>query len=130
MSCVELRRWLGPLPPRSLERFHRGSPLQDRQRLAQTHGNGEEGPVIDDVRAHFCRNGQLYGVEHHAGDRRVRKSRAQPARADLLLLALPPLRQIFLGQRRSGRLGLHHDARNSPAAGFFDRLDAVDAARD
>ena len=45
-------------------------------------------------------------------------------------LTLPPLRQIFLGQRRSGRLGLHHDARNSPAAGFFDRLNAVDAARD
>ena len=45
-------------------------------------------------------------------------------------LSLPPLRQIFLGQRRSGRLGLHHDARNSPAAGFFDRLNAVDAARD
>src|SRR6185436_6605513 len=58
------------------------------------------------------------------------KSRARPARAGLLLLALPPLRQVFLGQRRSGRLGLHHDARNSPAAGFFDRLNAVDAARD
>jgi hypothetical protein len=43
---------------------------------------------------------------------------------------LPSLGQIFLGQRRSGRLGLHHDARNSPAAGFFDRLNAVDAARD
>src|SRR6266853_2473807 len=51
-------------------------------------------------------------------------------RAGSLLLSLPPLRQIFLGQRRSGRLGLHHDARNSPAAGFFDRLNAVDAARD
>jgi hypothetical protein len=40
------------------------------------------------------------------------------------------LRPIFHGQRRrrSGRLGLHHDARNSPAAGFFDRLNAVDAA--
>src|SRR5262245_18610201 len=36
----------------------------------------------------------------------------------------------FLGQRRSGRLGLHHDARHSPTAGFFDRLNAVDAARD
>jgi hypothetical protein len=47
-----------------------------------------------------------------------------------LLLSLLPLRKIFLGQRRSGRLGLHHDARNSPAAGFFDRLNAVDAARD
>jgi len=40
------------------------------------------------------------------------------------------LRQIFLGQRRGGRLGLHHDARNSPAACLFDRLNAVDAARD
>src|SRR5579864_3014247 len=60
----------------------------------------------------------------------LRKSRAQPARAGSLLLGLPPLRQIFLGQRRSGRLGLNHDARNSPAAGFFDRLNAVDAARD
>ena len=40
------------------------------------------------------------------------------------------LRQKFLGQRRGGRLGLHDDARNSPAAGFFDRLNAVDAARD
>src|SRR6202171_3487544 len=59
----------------------------------------------------------------------LRKSRAQPARAGSLLLGLPP-RQIFLGQRRSGRLGLHHDARNSPAASFFDRLNAVDAARD
>src|SRR6267142_525831 len=56
----------------------------------------------------------------------LRKSRA----AGSLPLALPPLRQIFLGQRRSGRLGLHHVARNSPAAGFFDRLNAVDAARD
>jgi hypothetical protein len=43
---------------------------------------------------------------------------------------LPPLRQIFPGQRRGGRLGLHHDARHSPAAGFFDRFNAVDAARD
>src|SRR5262249_46635279 len=47
-----------------------------------------------------------------------------------LLLCLPPLRQIFLGQRGSGRLSLHQDARNLPAAGFFDRLNAVDAARD
>src|SRR5262245_22709781 len=38
-------------------------------------------------------------------------------------------RQIFLRQRRSGRLGLHHDARHSPAGGFFDRFNAVDAAR-
>jgi hypothetical protein len=45
-------------------------------------------------------------------------------------LSLPTLRQIFLGQRRSDRLGLHHDARNSPSACFFDRLNAVDAARD
>jgi hypothetical protein len=59
-----------------------------------------------------------------------RKSRAQPARAGSLLLGLPPLRQIFPEQRRSGRLGLHHDARNSPAVGFFDRLNTVDAARD
>ena len=59
-----------------------------------------------------------------------RKSCAQPARAGSLLLGSPPLRQIFLGQRRSGRLGLHHDARNSPAVGFFDCLNAVDAARD
>jgi hypothetical protein len=58
------------------------------------------------------------------------KSRAQPARAGPLLLGLPPLRQIFLGQWRSGRLALHHDARNSPAASFFDRLNAVDAACD
>jgi hypothetical protein len=49
-----------------------------------------------------------------------RKSRAQPARAGSLLLGLPPLREIFLGQRRSGRLSLHHDARNSPTAGFFE----------
>ena len=60
----------------------------------------------------------------------LRESRAQPARAGSLLLGLPPLRQIFLGQRCSGRLGLHHDARNSPAAGFFARLNGVDAARD
>src|SRR5215472_15507653 len=46
---------------------------QGRQRLAQTRGKGEEGPVIDDVRAHFCRNGGLYGVECHAGDRCVRR---------------------------------------------------------
>jgi hypothetical protein len=59
-----------------------------------------------------------------------RKSRAQPARPGSLLLGLPPLRQIFLEQRRRGRLGPHHDARDSPAAGFFDRLNAVDAARD
>src|SRR5437763_12530888 len=58
-----------------------------------------------------------------------RKSRARPARAGLLLLALSLLRQIFLGQRSSGRLGLHHDAHYAPAAGFFDRLNAVDAAR-
>src|ERR1700716_1924999 len=51
-----------------------------------------------------------------------RKSRAQTTRACSLLLRLPPLRQIFLRQRRSGRLVLHHDARHSPAAGFFDRL--------
>src|SRR5205807_4863175 len=42
-------------------------------------------------------------------------------------LALRPLRQIFLGERRSGRLGLDHDARYAPAASFFDRLNAVDA---
>src|SRR5262249_49719704 len=42
----------------------------------------------------------------------------------------PLLSQIFLGQRRSDRLGLHHDARNSPSACFFERLNAVDAARD
>src|SRR5215469_1406689 len=47
-----------------------------------------------------------------------------------LLLGLVSLRQIFLGQRGSGRLGLHHDAANAPAAGVFDRLNAVDAARD
>ena len=52
---------------------------------------------------------------------------AGPCRS--LLSGLPTLRQIFLGQRRSGRLGLHH-ARNPPTAGFFDRLNAVDAARD
>jgi hypothetical protein len=62
--------------------------------------------------------------------KQLRKSRAQPARAGSLLLGLRPLRQIFLGQRRTGRLGLHHDARNSPAAGFFDRVNAVDAAPD
>jgi hypothetical protein len=60
----------------------------------------------------------------------LRKSRSQPARAGSRLLGLPPLRQILLGQRRSGRLGLHHDAHNSPAAGFFDSLNAVNAARD
>jgi hypothetical protein len=37
---------------------------------------------------------------------------------------------MFLGQGRSDRLGLHHDARNSPSACFYDRLNAVDAARD
>ena len=41
----------------------------------------------------------------------------------------PPLREIFLGQWHSGGLGLHHDARHSPAAGFFDRFNAVDAPR-
>src|SRR4029077_2304405 len=45
-------------------------------------------------------------------------------------LRLPTLRQIFLGQWRSSRLGLHHDARNAPSACFFDGLNAVDAARD
>src|SRR5215469_6771907 len=53
-----------------------------------------------------------------------------PLRAGLLLFGLSPLRQIFLGQRGSGRLGLHHDARHAPAVGFLDRLNAVDAARD
>jgi len=53
-----------------------------------------------------------------------------PLRAGLLLFGLSPLRQIFLGQRGSGRLGLHHDARHPPAVGFLDRLNAVDAARD
>jgi len=32
-------------------------PNQGGQRLAQTRGYGEEGPVIDDVRAQFCRLG-------------------------------------------------------------------------
>ena len=36
----------------------------------------------------------------------------------------------FLGRRRRGRLGLHRDARHSPAAGFLDRLNAVDAVSD
>ena len=45
-------------------------------------------------------------------------------------IAIAALWQIFPRQRRGGRLGLHHDARNSPAAGFFDRLNAVDAACD
>src|SRR5215470_4214067 len=47
-------------------------------------------------------------------------------------IAGPPtyLGEILLGQRRSDRLGLHHDARNSPSACFLDRLDAVDAARE
>src|SRR5437763_734702 len=57
-------------------------------------------------------------------------NRARSRRAGSLLLRLPPLRQIFLGQRRSGRLGLRHDDHNSPAVGYFDRLNAVDAARD
>src|SRR5215468_281563 len=52
-----------------------------------------------------------------------------PLRAGSLLFGLS-LRQIFLGQRDSGRLGLHHDARHPPAIGFLDRLNAVDAARD
>src|SRR5205823_3745028 len=39
------------------------------------------------------------------------------------------LRQVLFGQRCGGRLGLHHDARYAPAASFFDRFDAVDAAR-
>ena len=53
-----------------------------------------------------------------------------PLRAGLLLFGLSPLRQRFLGQRGSGRLGLHHDAGDAPSAGVFDRLNAVDAARD
>jgi hypothetical protein len=57
-----------------------------------------------------------------------RVGRSRPARTGSLLLGLPPLWQIFLRQRRGGRLGLHRDVRNSPAAGFFDRLNAVDAA--
>src|SRR5258708_23715835 len=69
------------------------------------------------------------GTIFDATAEQLRKSRAQTTRAGSLLLRLPPLRQIFLRQRRSGRLGLHHDARHSPAAGFFDRLNAVDAAR-
>ena len=30
---------------------------QGRQRLAQTRGNGEEGRIINDVRANFCSDG-------------------------------------------------------------------------
>src|SRR5262249_49882504 len=55
---------------------------------------------------------------------------SSPIRCRFTALSLPTLRQIFLGQGRSGRLGLHHDARDSPSACFFDRLNAVDAARD
>ena len=43
---------------------------------------------------------------------------------------MSPLRQIFLGQRHSNRLGLHHNARNSPSACLFDCVNAVDTARD
>ena len=55
--------------------------------------------------------------------------RRDNALGDHLRSGLVSLRQIFLGQRGSGRLGQHHDAGNSPAASVFDRLNAVDAAR-
>ena len=56
--------------------------------------------------------------------------RRDNALGDHLRSGLVSLRQIFLGQRGSGRLGQYHDAGNSPAASVFDRLNAVDAARD
>jgi len=73
------------------------------------------------------RSASLFGpLSHPQG----RSAPERPRASGSPLLGLPPLRQIFLGQRRSGRLGLQHDAHNSPAATFFDRLNAVDAARD
>src|SRR5215469_12808902 len=61
---------------------------------------------------------------HYSHDNRPYAARFRYSSGDTLL------REIFLGQRGSGRLGLHHDARHSPAVGFPDRLNAVDAARD
>src|ERR1700733_13979131 len=57
-----------------------------------------------------------------------RRGAAGPCR--FAAIGLAPLRQISLGQWRSGRLGLHHNVGNSPASGFFDHLNAVDTARD
>src|SRR5689334_18724313 len=50
------------------------------------------------------------------------------ARGSLTLRCVSALRQILLRQGRTRGLRLHRDARNPPAADFFDRLNAVDAA--
>src|SRR4029077_2954146 len=83
--------------------------------------------------------GKLSNVHKPSSARAARPARLMAAKAapamnserDMTLLpsgwrVSTTLRQVLLAERRSGRLDLHHDSHTAPAAGCFDRLNAVD----